>query len=923
MTTRQRNVPTWAGVLRAWSRDPGGLITLSLGGYTLLYLLWLIFKWGNAESQALITAFAYLPIDLAAVGLAWRAATQRRLPTPIRRAWRWLALAYLLLGIGDLLWYDYYGLLLGHQPFPSWADAVYLSFYPVLLVGLLSFHQSPLSRSELRTFWLDAGMVLLGSGMGVYYFILYPTLLAAHSGPLATATALAYPMGDLVVLFGVVATLFGRRAGSCRQALSMLVTGLFFLFIADFAFVYLTLHNQYESAGWPHAFCMLTRLFIVLSAQYQHWHASHSGETVAREAPVRERVSALPYIAIVSSYCLLLAAASEQWAMPLGGLIVGSVVLTGLVVVRQITAVRDNVRLVAEHAARQSEMRFRSLVQNASDMIAVIDADGIIRYQSPSIKPIMGYCPEDVVGVDSITFVHPDDRASVKLVFREALGTPGITPMVEVRIHHHDGSWRYMKAVFTNLLNDPGVRGVVLNCRDITERKAFEQQLTHQAFHDSLTGLPNRALLMTRLDHALARAARHSSTVAVLFFDLDRFKVINDSLGHEAGDHLLIGVARRFQECLRSEDTPARLGGDEFTILLEDVPNQDEAVQIAERIIAALRAPFLIGGHEIFITTSIGIVLSTGGRDSPADLMRNADIAMYRAKSRGRARYEVFDKSMNERALERLDLEAAMRRAYERSEFVLHYQPKVDLATGRIAAMEALIRWQHPERGLVPPAEFIPVAEETGLIRLLGQWGLEEACRQAHEWHIRYPADPPLIMSVNLSAQQVQQPSLVQDITRALQQTQLDPRQLQIEIIESVIMEDAPSTIVTLYALKELGVQLAIDDFGTGYSSLSYLKRFPVDVLKVDKVFVAGLGRDPEDTAIVRAVITLSHTLGMKVTAEGVETAEQMAYLQSLGCELGQGYYFAKPLTPEAVARLLEECWSYPVTPATPSSVLY
>ncbi len=561
-----------------------------------------------------------------------------------------------------------------------------------------------------------------------------------------------------------------------------------------------------------------------------------------------------------------------------------------------------------EAALRAREERFRALVQHASDVIAVIDAAGVARYVSPAIAAVLGYRPEERVGASAFDLAHPDDREPVRLRFAAVLRAPRQPITTELRVRHADGSWRHVEVTATNLLDEPSVGGIVLNYRDISERKAFEEQLRHRAFHDPLTGLPNRALLLDRLGHALARAARDGSGVAVLFLDLDRFKVVNDSLGHQTGDRLLVAVAEGIVECLRPEDTAARLGGDEFIVLLEDVRDARDATRVAERIAACLRAPLTLAGHEIAVTASIGIALAAAGRGRPDELLRDADLAMYRAKARGKARYEIFDASMNARALERLALEADLRRALERGQLRLHYQPQVELATGRIAGAEALARWEHPERGLVPPGEFIPLAEETGLILPLGWWALEEACRQARAWGRDAggaAGDRPPTISVNLSARQFQQPGLAAGVARVLCKTGLDPRRLHLELTESVVMEPAEATIATLQELKAQGVRLAIDDFGTGYSSLSYLKRFPVDLLKIDRSFVAGLDRDAEDTAIVGAVVTLARALGLAVAAEGVETAGQLARLRDLGCDLGQGRYLAEPLAPEALGDLL------------------
>ncbi len=431
------------------------------------------------------------------------------------------------------------------------------------------------------------------------------------------------------------------------------------------------------------------------------------------------------------------------------------------------------------------------------------------------------------------------------------------------------------------------------------------EQLTRQAFRDPLTNLPNRALFMDRLSHGLTRAQRRHEHLAVLFLDLDRFKVVNDTLGHSVGDQLLVEVSYRLGTALRPGDTVARLGGDEFGILLEDVADAETAETIAVRIEEGLGKPYPFEGRDVFVTASIGIALSSAKLASPEEILRDADLAMYHAKAKGKARHEVFDGSMGAPALDRMDLEMDLRSAISRHEFRLHYQPILRLDTGKIAEVEALIRWQHDKRGLLQPDDFIGLTEETGLIVPIGQWVLAEACKQARTWQTEYPSSPPLVMSVNLSAKQFQHPQLVEEITQALRETGLAPSCLKLEITESTVMHDAPATLAKLRELKELGVRLAIDDFGTGYSSLGYLKRFPVDTLKIDRSFVKGLSRESGDSAIVRAVVTVAKSLNMDVTAEGVETEGQLTELKVLGCDQGQGFLFARPVSAERVAPLL------------------
>ena len=575
---------------------------------------------------------------------------------------------------------------------------------------------------------------------------------------------------------------------------------------------------------------------------------------------------------------------------------------------REVVLALESAALAEEVHRRKSEERFRALVQNSSDVVAVVGADGIASYVSPAVERILGYKPEDAIGrtVFKSPMMHPSDIDKAREIFTGLIGSPGASATVNCRLRHADGRWIHVEAIAKNLLYDPSIGGIVFNYRDVTERKLFEEQLRHQAFHDPLTQLPNRALFMDRLEHALVRRERSEKAVAVLFLDLDNFKLVNDSLGHEFGDRLLVSVAERLRRCLRAEDTAARFGGDEFAILLEDLTDANDAVRVADQITRALKAPFALESREVFVTTSIGIALGTSERQRPTDILRNADVALYQAKDRGKATWEVFDATMNVLAVDGLDVAADLRRAIERGELAVYYQPQLDLPTGEIMGWEALVRWMHPERGPVPPEVFLSIAEETGLIVQIGSLVLEEACRQAKEWQELHPAaDTSLKMSVNLSARQLQRPDeLIREVVRILEKTGLAPGSLVLEITESMIMEDAEHNVDVLGRLKDLGIRVAVDDFGTGYSNLAYLKRFPVDMLKVDKSFVDGLGENSEDMAIVEAVVSLAHALGMSTIAEGIETTEQLERLQALGCQLGQGYYFSEPL-PAHKARTL------------------
>ena len=680
----------------------------------------------------------------------------------------------------------------------------------------------------------------------------------------------------------------------------------------------------------------------------------------------------------------------------------------------------------AEEARRATEVRARALVQNSADAIIISDADWVIQWASPAVERMLGVSTDDVVRNPSADWVHPDDREVMAEHRAAVLADPSVPHTYVVRLRNRDGEWRWVEATTTNLLDDPDVRGIVSNGRDITdrvraqhdrdrltqileastdlvlisdfvghvlyvneagvdffeidrndldgfrlgdrapswarhryrleavpalredgiwsgelayrkdgsevpvsalcvvhrdeedepafvslvlrdisERKAFEQQLEHAATHDPLTDLPNRTLLLDRLDVALRRAQRTRSVVAVLFLDIDHFKVVNDSRGHGTGDELLVALAARLEEALRPGDTVARFGGDEFVVLCEDLIGAADAVRISDRIDAALRDPFPIEGSEAFVTVSIGIALAERDDLDPEALIRDADAAMYQAKERGRNRFEVFDSRMRNRAVDRLDTETALRRAIDRGELRTYYQPKIDLRSGRIVGVEALLRWEHPERGVLDPAEFIDLAEDTGLIVDIGAWVLGETFRQVMHWEETIDPVDGLFACVNLSGKQLTDPDLVAHLTATLRETGIDPSHVDLEMTESVLIKDVEACQKTLRELKELGVLIVIDDFGTGYSSLSYLQQFPVDLLKIDRSFVTNMDAREGDYAIVQAVISLAHALDLQVIAEGVETPAQLAELRSLGCDFAQGYLMARPQPEAEITALL------------------
>jgi diguanylate cyclase (GGDEF)-like protein/PAS domain S-box-containing protein len=577
-------------------------------------------------------------------------------------------------------------------------------------------------------------------------------------------------------------------------------------------------------------------------------------------------------------------------------------------VASQVSLAVEGASLAEDLHRRQSEARFRSLVAHSSDLITVLDAHGTVTYQSPSVQRVLGYRADEIEGRDFARLLSESDRprlAQIVAGVGEAyVGGGADTHVIECSLRHRDGAWLQFEVQHTDLLQDEHVRGVVLNSRDVSERKAFEDQLAHQAFHDPVTGLANRALFADRVQHSIKRSSRGGPAIGVMFIDLDDFKTVNDSLGHAAGDTVLQEVGRRLQGVVRPGDTVARFGGDEFAILLDGITDSAEAADVAGRILGVLELQYDIDGKPVYPRASVGICLAGEEFDSAdaEELLRNADVAMYMAKRDSKGSYRVFEPAMHERVVERLELQTELQRALELNQLEIHYQPVVRLDEQANYGVEALLRWMHPTRGTIPPLQFIPLAEETGQIVAIGRWVLQEACRQGALLHERFPRTPPLTMSVNLSVKQLQSETIVDDVRGALEASGLPPSALVLEITESVMMADTDLAVRRLEELKSVGVLLAMDDFGTGYSSLSYLSRFPVDILKMDRSF---LSQEHEESGLIAAIIALGTSLSLDVVAEGIELPEQMESLQNLGCDLGQGFLFARPMNHEALVEYL------------------
>jgi diguanylate cyclase (GGDEF)-like protein/PAS domain S-box-containing protein len=596
-------------------------------------------------------------------------------------------------------------------------------------------------------------------------------------------------------------------------------------------------------------------------------------------------------------------AATRAGVAYIGSLVIGLVLLVLLGF--QLYRLRRRSLLVAERRSleRRTEERVRALVEHSSDIITVVGPDLTVRWQSTTVQRMLGHPVDALVGRRLSGLVHPDDAQLFESHFLAATSKPG-TVTFTARFRHASGGWRHLEAIAENRLADPAIEGVVLSMRDVSERKALEDELRHQAFHDSLTGLANRALFEDRLTHGLASARRHGRPVAVLFLDLDDFKTINDSLGHASGDELLRAVASRIAEIVRVTDTAARLGGDEFAVLLETMDDDNDGERIAARLLEQLQPPFQIGDRQLRVSGSIGVAVSDSsvGVD---ELLRNADTAMYAAKEAGKGTVQSFEEGMHQRVLDRLELTGELQRALELGEFELDYQPIVELERGHVIGSEALVRWAHPVRGRLAPAHFIGLAEETGLIVPLGTWVLNCACAQAAIWQREF-AGRGLYMTVNVSTRQLHDPSFPETVAKALRDSGLEPGLLVLEITESLLPDDSDEIIGQLHNLKALGVQVAVDDFGTGYSALSRLQAYPVDILKIDRSFITGIEHDAGKAQLVRGIVNLGQSLHMSVVAEGIEQPEQADQLRRMHSPLGQGYLFSRPVAPDRLQALLK-----------------
>jgi len=880
------------------------IVLAGWAGFSLFFAAWLAFGWGGANTTVRFDDIGEFVIAFLAAAACTYTAIRHRGRT--RLAWTLLGGSALAWGAGQVVW-SYFELLKGQlAPFPSFADLGYLSAMPLAMAGVLCFPAAPSKVTSLTRTVLDA-LLIGGSFLIISWTTVLGTVYRGGTGSLQTdLIGLAYPIGD--VLIATIVVIFAARAPrGARLPLYLLAGGLVANLLSDSGFAYLTATNRYGTgsvidAGWAAGY-----LLIAIAALFA---ASTPVLPAGAEGPPGRPGLLLPYLPVVAAAVV----GGIEWFKPgdLDPVVFWSLMaVTILVVVRQYLALSDNLglnRQLAAKAAEQAEGQehFRSLVQNSSDVITLVGRDGLVRYQSATVERILGYSEIELVGTAFGDLVHPDDQLQVLRKIDEAINIPGLPLALECRLRRKDDSYCSAEVTITNLLDLPAVRGLVLNTRDVSERKTLEAKLTHQAFHDPLTDLPNRAAFRIHLDHALDDEGERR--IAVLFLDLDDFKAVNDILGHDTGDKLLAAVGARIASTLRPGDTVARLGGDEFAVLLKNMEDEHIATRVAERITRQFIAPFGIGGKKITVHASIGIAGLVSGQEAAEELIRNADVAMYIAKTKGKARYIEYDATLAGAALHLMELEADMPRALAEKQFVLDYQPVVMLESGAIHSAEALLRWNHPERGLLAAPDFTAVAERSGMIVELGRWAVQQAARDARRWQVRYPSTPLMGISVNLYGRQLQRPELVSEVVDAVESAGLDPQSLILELAESVLTDDHQPLGPVLQELRQRGFRLALDNFGVGYSSLGRLRDLPVDILKMDRSFVAGIGQGIADSAVLRAIIGIANSLGLMTIAEGVERPEQLAALNGMGCQAGQGFYLSKTVDFEGMEALLASC---------------
>jgi diguanylate cyclase (GGDEF)-like protein/PAS domain S-box-containing protein len=846
-----------------------------------------------------LTSAAAPILDLVAAMLVARAAATAP-GGRLRLAWVLLTIALVAYAIGDALW-AWISYVLGGDPFPSVADGAYLGYYGLAAAGLLLFPAAHLATREAVRLAIDSAIVVIGGVMVVWTVLLHPLLDATVQSSATQVLAFAYPVADLVLLFAVGTIALRRPPGIAPPALAALVVGFGLMLAADLGYGAFELLGVQNSV-WIDVSYLASTLATGVAGYLQ------ARSPRAGEAGGADRITALllraPYAALGGGFVSLFMAIGLGDTVELAELAAGAVMLTALVLVRQEVIGRENARLVALAARRDAEKRYEDLGRNATDALLLVDASGRIDYASPALDRVCGLRPSDVVGRPVLRIAHSEDAERLeRLIADTAAGRP-VEPL-EWRIWTRDGAWRPVETISANLLDDPAIGRIVLTTRNVAERHAFRQQVAQATLRDLLTGLPNRLLFEDRVEQAVAAAQQGGRPAMVLLLDIEGFRRINDTLGHDAGDRVLREVGRRIQASIRGTDTVARLDADAFGILVGGDGEAPTGPELADRLTAVLAKPLSHGATTLEVSAAIGIATSgdpAGGpaEDGAAALLRNADVALAEARRRGRDHVVEFEPALLHDLEGRFELERELRLAVANDELFLEYQPIVDLGTGEIVAAEALVRWRHPTRGVLGPTEFVPLAETAGLIGQIGHWVLRESCLEVARWARVAPGVVPRV-SVNLSAPQIADRRLPWLVQSALGAAGAAPGWLTLEITESLLVDRSAEALERLHAIRALGVKLSIDDFGTGYSSLAYLQRFPVNHIKIDRSFVDALPEGADDDGLVPAIVAIARALGMTTIAEGIEHPWQLRRLRDAGCAMGQGYLLDRPLGAEAM----------------------
>jgi diguanylate cyclase (GGDEF)-like protein/PAS domain S-box-containing protein len=851
------------------------------------------------DHVAYVTNLGLLPVAVALTvrtfQVAWHARDDRR----AARAWVLIGAAFLMTLVGDTGWFVMESIQ-GEDPTEAWPNVPYFLYYILLFLGLVTFPNVFRTASERTRVMLDAGTIFVAGGLVLWHFVVRPTIDGWDAESSAGVIAIFHPLGDLLTFFGI-AVLASRRPSSLgRSVCRLLAAGTFVGFVGNTLWAYLELEGLYETGGFADSMWVIAYV-VLLAAGERQLNRPRRRPSTDQAQPIEVCLHPLPYAAAAVGYGLLCIEAFRGDGVSVD-LIMGAVGSTVLVVVRHVLAVMENGRLWRERARLLGDARLSAIVRHAADAVLLVDPQGVVTWASHSTTSTTGVEAGALVGRPLARAFPEADPGPIQVLWQRATDARGTPVRDEWPCRRPDGRRVRVECTLTNLVDDPTVGGFVGNVRDVTDRASLEAKLTYQALHDTLTGIANRALFQDRVQHALARALRQPGRLGVLFIDLDGFKTVNDSLGHAAGDVLLIHVARRIQGIVRDADTAARLGGDEFAVLVEGVQDLSSVKDLASRLARGLREPFPIDGRNVTISASIGIAMAEPGDDC-GTLLRNADTAMYAAKGSCDRGIVVFEREMHAEALESLDLQSLLRSAPDRGELSLHYQKVVDLETGAPLGLEALLRWRHPERGDIPPARFIPLAESTGLIVPLGLWVLRRALAEVADATARWPGSRPPFVSINVSARQIHDPEFVRTFCRSAREAGIPLTNVLVELTESVLVQRSDKVLRALTDLRRAGVRLGIDDFGTGYSCLAYLHRFPLDVLKIPREFVEQVGRERSDGVLPESILALGRALNLDVIAEGIETEEEAAALRSMGCRLGQGYLFGRPSPMEVVLR--------------------